>query len=72
MSNWLAGKGYDALEQIWMDFVDEHDSAATKAWREVDLSIADWCEAEGSEQADYIRRLICCGWKHLAEEQKAD
>ena len=70
MSNWLAGKGRESLHQIWAEFVSEHDSAATKAWHEVDVGFSECAgDTEAAQEAEYLRRLICCGWKHLAEEQ---
>ena len=66
MSNWLAGKGRESLHQIWVEFVGEHYAASKKAWREVEVPDEG---TDGEREAEYLRTLICCGWKHLAEEQ---
>lgn len=63
MSNVLAGKGPAELNQIWQQFCAEHEQAAYAAWHEIDLA-----GVEVPNEADYLRNLICCGWKHLAEE----
>ena len=71
MSNWLAGKGRESLHQIWAEFVNEHYAASRKAWREVNISAIEVEDIDGEREAEYYRNLICCGWKHLAEEQSS-
>lgn len=63
----LSAMGVEALTEEWSTFGLDHTSAAEKAWRRVEAPI-EWTVAS---EAEYLRNLITCGWRMLAEEQQA-
>ena len=67
MSNRLSAMGLSSLNNEWAAFAAEHSNAAEKAWQRVEAP-TDWTD---TTEADYMRRLITCGWRMLDEEIKA-